>query len=59
VGLGPVVRLAPPFDATRLFPACFARDASSRGLFCKDNDPQAIASQQNFHTFTAMLVWAF
>jgi hypothetical protein len=28
-------------------------------LFWKDNDPQNIASQQNFHAFTAMLVWAF
>ena len=28
-------------------------------MFWKDNDAQNIASRQNFHTFTAMLVWAF
>jgi hypothetical protein len=28
-------------------------------MFWKNGDPQNLASQQNFHTFTAMLVWAF
>ncbi|HJX51898.1 MAG TPA: hypothetical protein VJ801_03950 [Polyangia bacterium] len=42
-----------------LRPNVIVKTSWTHPLFWKDNDPQAIASQQNFHTFTAMLVWAF